>query len=110
MSSPAGQTQLSHSALAQLATTADEVIARSTQHSNNLQNTLMSELMPGFKGDAAGASAALTTRIHEDLKAILADMQAMADNVRVTSGKHLQNDQASKAEYNRLLGVINNIK
>jgi hypothetical protein len=110
MTNPAGQTALSHSELTQLATAHDEAIARSTQHSNNLLNALNSELMPGFKGGAAAASAVLTTRIHEDLQAILADMQAMADNVRMTSGKHLQNDEASQAEYNRLLGVINNIK
>jgi len=93
-----------------LATTADDVITRSTQHSNNLLNTLTSELMPAFKGEAAGASAVLTNQIHADLRAILADMQAMANNVRTTSGKHLQNDAASKAEYNRLLNTINNVK
>lgn len=108
MTSPAGQTALSHAAMTALAQTADDVVASTTRHSNNLQNQVLSELMPRFKGEAANASGVLTNRIHEDLRVITQNMQAMSDQVKNTNVTHQQNDAAHAANYSKLAGVLNN--
>ena len=107
MTSPAGQTALSHAAMTALAQTSDDVVAQTTRHSNNLQNQIMSELMPKFKGETANASGTLTARVHEDLRVILQNMQAMSDQVKNTNSTHLQADAAHAANYGKLAGVLN---
>lgn len=107
MTSPAGQTQLSHSAMTALAQTADDVVAQTTRHSSNLLNNIQSELMPNFKGETATASSALTMRVHEDLRVITQNMQQMSDQVKNTNTTHQQADGAHSAMYNKLAGSIN---
>lgn len=107
MTSPAGQTALSHSAMTALATTADDVVVQTTRHSNALVNNIQSELMPKFQGEAASASNVLTMRIHEDLRVITQNMQAMSDQVKNTNATHQQADGAHSAQYSKLAGSIN---
>jgi len=107
MTSPAGQTQLSHSAMTALAQTADDVVAQTTRHSNNLLSNVQSELMPRFKGEAANASNTLTLRVNDDLRVITQNMQEMSDQVKNTNTTHLQADSTHSAQYSKLAGTLN---
>jgi len=90
-----------------LAKTADEVVATSRGIAKNLENRLMTELMPQFKGDAAAASLNLSTTMDQRFNKILQDMQSMSDTVKGTNAAHQQNDVSHVAGYQSLSGIVN---
>ena len=102
-----GQVALTHAEMLALAKTADDVVATSRGIAKSLENRLMTELMPQFKGDAAAASLSLSTTIDQRFNKILQDMQQMSDTVKGTNAAHQQNDASHVAGYNSLANVLN---
>ena len=103
----AGETRLSASALAQLSSRTDAITAASRQTSNTLYETILGELMPGFVGAAGTASLRVTDAVNDRLRAIHADLDAMAQQVTTTSTRHQGHDTADSASFSRLMPVLN---
>lgn len=108
MTSPAGspQTLLSQAALTHLSNVADGVVGQSAAIKTSLYNNIHSEMMPGFKGDAANASLEVTNAAHAAMEANHRDIEAMSQQVKATRNVHAQNSTEHATQYKKVGNAI----
>lgn len=105
MSSP--HTALTHAEITRAQNVHNEVVAGTQASMNRLDNAIMGELMPQFRGDAAVALTSLHTRVQEDTAKFNQATQQMADQLGATSAKHAQNDAEGQSLFGRLANFLN---
>jgi uncharacterized protein YukE len=105
----AGETKLTASALEALRKQTEGISSAAESAANALYNDVLSDLMPGFAGDAAVASLNLSTSLNDHLKKFTQAVRTMAEQVHVTGATHQEHDTSSSHNFTRVQGSLHSV-